>query len=262
MKEITAKFKSYDGLVLEGTYHSPSGSLRGSILLIHGITSNRDEWGFYSELANRLENIGIASFRIDYRCHGIDKTPFEQLSLAGIVNDINAAFQKMIELNGNIKILRYIMGCSFGGGLSAFWAKKNPQKVSKIFMCYPVINYEKDILKTAGEWEDSLKKYGYLEYVGGRKITRPLINELPYINGEEAVINPPCKVVIIHGGIDSDVPVSLSKEYCAKSSNCELFVISGADHGFAVPGDLDLENPKSWENIEKAYEIILKQMQG
>lgn len=262
MKETTVKFESYDGLVLEGTYRSPSDSLKGSILLVHGITSNRDEWGFYSKLANRLENIGIASFRIDYRCHGIDKTPFEQLSLGGIVNDINAAFIKMVELNGGRKIPRYIMGCSFGGGLSAFWAKNNPQKVSKIFLCYPVINYEKDIFKTAGEWEDSLNKHGYLEYIGDRNISRPLINEVLYINGEEAVMNPPCKVVIIHGEIDSDVPLSLSKEYCAKSSNCELFVINSADHGFAVPGDLDLEDSKSWENIEKAYEIILKQIQG
>jgi len=262
MKEIVAKFTSYDGLVLEGTYCSPSDSPRGSILLVHGITSNREEWGFFTKLAEILKKVGIASFRIDYRCHGVNKIPFEQLSLGGIVNDINAAFMKMVELNGNANIPRYIMGCSFGGGVSAFWAKHNHQKVKKIFLCYPVINYEEDILKTAGKWEVSLNRHGYLEYIGNRNITRPLINEVLYINGEEAVTNPPCKVVIIHGEIDSDVPISFSQEYCAKSSNCELFVINGADHGFAVPGDLDLEDPKSWENIEKVYEIIKKQIQG
>lgn len=261
MSEINVKFKSYDGLVLEGTYRKPSSSLKGSILLVHGITSNREEWGFFSKLAKILSDNGIASFRIDYRCHGIDKTPFEQLSLGGIVNDINAAFEKMVELNSNLKIPRYIMGCSFGGGLSAFWAKNNPQKVSKIFLCYPVINYEKDVLKTAGKWEDSLSKHGYLKYIGKRNITRPLINELPHINGEDAVTNPPCKVIIIHGELDSDVPLSLSKEYCSKSSNCELFVIDGAEHGFAVPGDFDLEDSLSWKNIEKAYDIILAHIQ-
>lgn len=64
--ETKINFKSYDGTKLVGIYRAPeSVSLKGIFLLIHGIPSEKDEWGFYKDMAIELELNGYASFRLD-----------------------------------------------------------------------------------------------------------------------------------------------------------------------------------------------------
>lgn len=260
MNEKLVHYESYDGLVLEGTYLSPPKGPDASILLVHGITADRDEWGFNSGLAKHLSNYGIASFRIDFRCHGVDKTPFRELSLLGIVSDIDAAFSKLNQLTKNRDIPRYILGCSFSGGLSAYWARAHSDQVTKIFLCYPVIDYEEDITKTAGDWRRALAETGHVDYVG-KEIGRPLLNEVPYVSSIEAVLNPACRIVIFHGDLDSDVPIELSKKYC-RSDSCRLFVVPGAEHGFTKPGDLDISDPESLRNFRLVFGEIVREITG
>ena len=68
-------FVSYDGTMLEGTMSVPDGRCEQLALLVHGITSSRDELGLFSGLAEHLNDKGVASFRFDYRCHGINTQP-------------------------------------------------------------------------------------------------------------------------------------------------------------------------------------------
>src|SRR5690242_21923875 len=90
--ETKHRFRSYDGTQLEGTLARPScPEGRPLALLVHGITSSRNEYGLFSGLAAHLLQKDILSFRFDYRCHGVNQQPMEALTLSGIVNDIEAA---------------------------------------------------------------------------------------------------------------------------------------------------------------------------
>ena len=84
-------FRSRDGVLLSGTLTRPA-SARGLVLLIHGVHGDREEHGFYGDISEELLKHGLASFRFDWRCHGVDAArPIQELSLAGILNDIDAA---------------------------------------------------------------------------------------------------------------------------------------------------------------------------
>ena len=259
MFDTTINFQSYDGLQLEGTLTAIEKP-KATILLVHGILSDRDELGFYSELASFLAERGIASLRFDYRSHGVDKTPITEMNLTGIVNDIEAAFSKLEALTPGVKSQnRYLMGTSFGGGVSAFWTKQNSHRIKRLFLSAPVISYADDVLKSAGNWIPQLRKEGTVNYAD-HPIGRPLISDMPYINGIEFLSEPLVPVLIFHGDNDDDVPITSSEQYCKPNGKCELFVIKGGGHGFGVPDDEDLTFPETKANHQKVYLEIHKRL--
>src|SRR5688500_2084446 len=123
MNEVKIKFKSYDGYKLEGTLLKANKE-KAALFFVHGITSSRDELGFHSDYARYLSGNGITTLRFDFRFHGgvnEGNTKLENLSLCGIVNDIDAAYITLKSNVGNNVKSFFIVGTSFGGGLSAFW---------------------------------------------------------------------------------------------------------------------------------------------
>ncbi|MFM1999177.1 MAG: hypothetical protein RL204_1124 [Bacteroidota bacterium] len=256
MLEKKVKFKSYDGYELDGTLIKASNE-KGALLFVHGITSSRDELGFHSDYANYLSENGITTMRFDYRFHGgkhDGNTKLENLSLCGIVNDIDAAFSELKNNVGNKIKSFFIVGTSFGGGLSAFWVDSNKKtEIKKVILNAPVLNYENDVLERNGlvangslsdKAQKQLKKKGFVNS-SDIHFGRGLINELKYVNGINALRNLGNKVVIFHGKDDEDVPLSSSKKY--KSTATQLEIIPKVGHGFGVEDDEDLDFPETKE---------------
>jgi uncharacterized protein len=263
MEEKIVKFKSYDGYELQGTLKK-ANKQKAALLFVHGITSSRDELGFHSGYARYLSDNGITTLRFDYRFHGINESKLQDLSLCGIVNDIDAAFNTLKSNVDGIKSF-FIVGTSFGGGLSAFWVDKNNKKeIKKVILNAPVINYENDVLerndlitnRTLSEKaQKQLKKKGYVNSSSIR-FGRGLINELKYVNGINAIQNLGSRVVIFHGDEDEDVPLSSTKKY--KTSSTGLEIIKGVGHGFGVENDEDLDFPETKEIHMEIYKKALK----
>lgn len=269
MKEKIINFKSYDGCELEGTLLKADKEI-GALLFVHGITSSRDELGFHSDYAKFLGENGITTLRFDYRFHGgknDGNTKLESLSLCGIVNDIDAAFAALQTNVASKTKSFFIVGTSFGGGLSAYWVDSNNKKeIKKVILNAPVINYENDVLERNGLVENGslsekaqkqLKKKGFVNS-SDIHFGRGLINELKYVNGINALQNLEDKVVIFHGNDDEDVPLTSSKKY--KSSATQLEVIPKVGHGFGVEDDEDLDFPETKvihrDIYKKALQII------
>jgi pimeloyl-ACP methyl ester carboxylesterase len=259
MAEKKVKFQSYDGYKLEGTLTS-SKDERAAVLFVHGITSSRDELGFHSDYATFLAGHGISSFRFDYRYHGIFEAPLSNLTLCGIVNDIDAAFLALKAHVGKGIRNFFLVGTSYGGGLSLFWADFNNEKeIGKIILNAPVINYEDDVLERNGLLVDGhlsekakkhLAKKGYVKS-SDIHYGRGLINELKYINGVRALQNLGDKVVIFHGDEDEDVPLESSRRY--KTPDTTLRVIKGVGHGFGIEIDEDLTHPETKRIHKQIY---------
>lgn len=264
MEEKIIKFKSYDGYELEGTLIKADKE-KAALLFVHGITSSRDELGFHSDYAKYLSDNGITTLRFDYRFHGVNEAKLENLSLCGIVNDIDAAFNTLKSNVDNETKSFFIVGTSFGGGLSAFWAdKNNKNEIKKVILNAPVINYENDVLERNGlvvegllseKAQKELKKKGFVNS-SDIHFGRGLINELKYVNGINAIQNLGNKVVIFHGDADEDVPLDSTKKYKANSTGLEI--INGVGHGFGVEDDEDLDFPETKEIHRGIYERALK----
>jgi pimeloyl-ACP methyl ester carboxylesterase len=258
--ESIIKFTTFDGLRLEGTLSVPSGKPIAAGLLVHGITSNREEWGLYSGMASSLAKFGVATFRFDFRCHGIDPTPMEQLSLGGILNDIDAAYSTLRKAVGSTH-KSFVFASSFGGGVSAIWAKQHSKEIDLCFLCAPVIDYVADIAKSAGDWKEMLRRDGAIDYAGNL-LGRPLANEAPHYGADIAFASPMVPILIFHGTEDSDVPISLSRRYASLSENCDLIEIEGAEHGLVNPENSDSSDPRTQANFQTVYQRVREVIVG
>lgn len=256
------KFRSYDGTALEGTFVQGNGRRDAVVLLVHGITSSRDELGLFSGFAAHLAQEGMPSFRFDYRCHGVNKQPMEFLTLSGIVNDIEAAAASALELSGATRV--HIVGMSFGGGLSAFWAATTKIPVASVAMWAPVIDYEEDIVGQHGLLAKSalkksaqrlLQEKGFLE-TGGIRYGSALLNELRYISGIDGVQRLKCESIMVHGDADTIVPFASSERFVKLNLRCQLVSIPGTDHGFGVGDDDDLSSPETKAKHQEVFRLV------
>lgn len=258
------KFISYDGYKLEGTLLRADNE-KAALLFVHGICSSRDELGFHSDYAEFLYENGISTLRFDYRFHGINETSLENLTLCGIINDIDSAFKALTDnVNSSTKSY-FLVGTSFGGGLAVFWADfLNVRVIKKIILNAPVINYENDVLerndflvegKLSEKGQKQLAKKGFVKS-SDIHFGRGLINELRYINGIKSLKNLGDKIVIFHGDNDEDVPLTSSQKY--KSEKTVLNIIKGVGHGFGVDDDENLDFPETKEIHKNIYKEALK----
>ena len=137
-------FRSRDGVLLSGTLTRPA-SARGLVLLIHGVHGDREEHGFYGDISEELLKHGLASFRFDWRCHGVDAArPIQELSLAGILNDIDAAARSATGEIGSP--VSGVVAASFSGGVAAEWCRGSGGQPTLILL-NPVLDYESEYLR-------------------------------------------------------------------------------------------------------------------
>ena len=260
--EINLTFRSFDGTVLAGTFASGRPASDTVAILVHGITSSRDELGLFSGLASYLATKGVPSFRFDYRCHGKSKRPMKTMTLAGIVNDIESAATLGLVQAQASRV--HVVGMSFGGGLAAFWAATTTLTVASVVMLAPVIDYEEDILgqhsavvdgKLTAEAMEQLSEQGCIE-MDGICYGSALLNELRFISGVEGLRRLQCDSLILHGDADSIVPYASSERFVALNDHCQLVNIAGTDHGFGVGDDEDLSSPETKKKHQEVFERI------
>jgi pimeloyl-ACP methyl ester carboxylesterase len=259
MKSKSVSFHSYDGTILHGTA-TEAGSGKGSawILLIHGITADRHEWGFYDRVVEALARQGISSLAFDFRCHGrSDALPTEQMTLTGIYQDITAAFELLRQKWDLRPHDLSIVARSFGGGIAVVWANSHREWVRHLFLCSPVLNYENDVRKTAGDWEKKIAKGHVVRYVPTLNIGAGLISELPIIDRQILLEGWGGKATIFHGTADTDVPFIESK---TRRADADLIALEGAEHNMGAPGDDDLEDPMTKRHHQTIINTILKRL--
>ena len=102
-------FRALDGLRLRGTLVLPADVFGSATVLVHGGGVTRDEGGFFTRLADGLAGAGLPSLRFDFRGHGESDGRQEDLTIAGVVNDIRAAVEHVQAETGRV-ILRLDRG--------------------------------------------------------------------------------------------------------------------------------------------------------
>jgi aminoglycoside phosphotransferase (APT) family kinase protein len=101
--------------------YGPWDGVRGpAAVLVHGGGVTREEGGFYTRLAATLADAGLPSLRFDFRAHGASEGRGEDLTIAAVTNDVCAAVMHARAMTGSGPV--DLIGASFGGGISAFFA--------------------------------------------------------------------------------------------------------------------------------------------
>lgn len=247
------EFTSLDGLLLRGTLVLSSEATGAPTVLVHGGGVTREEGGFFGRLALGLAEAGMPSLRFDFRAHGESAGRQEELTLCGIVNDIRAAVAHVRDVTDGGPV--NLIGTSFGGGISAFFAARYPEQLRRLVLFNPLLNYKKRLVDEKPYWSADrigeeagrdLAERGFLLHNPNFKLGRPLLNEVFYVQPHRALPEVVAPTLFVHGTGDTFVPIDSSREAIkTMRAGARLIEIEGAQHGFAVHDDPEYREPET-----------------
>lgn len=261
--------RTRDGLRLAGTLVQPDGDADRAIVFVHGGGVTRDEAGFFTRLANGLAASGVASLRFDLRGHGESQGRQEDLTLAGILADIEAVRGSLVSETGALRVS--LLGASFSGGICAYYAAEHPGTLDSLVLFNPLLNYKKRFIDDKPYWRDDqlddehahvLSDQGFLAHSPTFKLGRPLLNEIFYLRPHQALSRITTPTLFVHGTKDTFIPVESSRQASSQvAGETRLIELDGAQHGFAVHDDPTYADPQSqrWQAsvIESVAEWIM-----
>ncbi len=238
---------------IPGSFYN-AGDCNATLVLVHGISSSRHEWGFYDLVAlEALEN-RIAVLAIDSQAHGESRVPIEDLSMQGMVDEIVSAhswLQSQLPKAG----FSMIMGNSLGGGTALMAGYE--AGVDLVAMSCAVTSYVADIQRTipgiAPPIGDTIA-YSQLSLPGR------IYAEMVSFDDQLKRLNPEFLVQFFHGADDTDVPFDEAKNFADGLSNAKFTAFSGMDHTYTAPINAKQRDEKTVRCREIAAKRIVEEL--
>jgi len=222
-------FKNFRGLNLVGDLYIADSDT--TVIMSHGFTGDRHEWGKFDRVAESLNTAGYNVLTFDFS--GSGESDDDSLTVDKQVDDLKCAIG-FLKSKGLEKIA--LLGLSLGGLVSA---KVWDNGISAMVFYAPVTNEkpEYDIKRFTPEQRKELDEKGYIIYKRDKgirkeiKIDRQMIIERKTLNQKEVLSRIKIPVLIIHGDSDEAVPIEDSKigiKYLPEGSRLEI--IGGDNH--------------------------------
>ncbi len=243
--------KALDGHKVGFTRRKADNS-RGTVVMCHGIEMDRNEWkDFYSRVAEELADNGFSSIRFDFRGHGESEMDDLDLSVSGMVMDLEAVLEGIDEL--------HVLASSFGAIPAILCAEE--QDLESLTLLCPLIDTHRNYFEPSGdsfvdENLDELEQKGFITRPSGYRMSAHLLFELRSIRPEKVLKNIETPVLTVQATDDSAVPTKVSRDYGAPNNRSRYVEVKGADHGLVDPEDdgLGEKTEKNWKKFE--YEFL------
>ncbi len=242
------------GQQMVGMLHLPDGmQVVPAVALFHGFTGTKSEpHRIFVKLARKLNELGIAAVRFDFRGSGDSEGDFAEMTVSGEIADARRVLDYLEGLPGVDKSRLGVLGLSMGGAVAASVAGLD-KRVKSLALWAAVADFA--LFEQNAEAVALAQKQGYAD-VGG--------NVLNYTFYEDAQGQDPAALVgkytgpalVVHGDGDPTVPVGHADIYeRAIPGQKEKFIVPGADHTF---------NSREWETavIEKTAAWFAQTLQG
>jgi uncharacterized protein len=263
-------FGTFDGLTLRGTLVHPESDGHAAAVFVHGGGVTRDEGGFFTRIAEGLAAVGVSSLRFDLRGHGESDGRQEELTLASILNDIDAAIDHVSHAAGAERI--HLIAASFAGGIAAYFGVRHPESVRSLVLVNPLLNYRKRFVDDKPYWHDGridegagheLAERGFLFHNPNFKLGRPLLNEVFYLRPHEAISELTVPTFFVHGTSDTFIPVESTRAAVRRiKGDVKLLEVEGAQHGIAVFDDPQYLNPQTQTWQAEVVDAIAEWVRG
>lgn len=229
-------------------------STHGNVVLTHGIINDKDEDGNFVKLAKKLNQKGYNVLRFDFRGHGDSEGISENVTIAGELVDLETSIQKFDDLI-NARSRYIIVASSFGAVSSILYTAANSERIDKIVLWNPVLDFERTFLRAETPWGktffnqkgyEELKKKGFItvpetEFRFGKR----LIEEFKEIKPYQLLRKFELPVLTIHGTEDTAVPYSVSKQHGTPNKHSK-FISHKCDHSFVGIEDTVIDETVEW----------------
>ena len=244
VKQSKVEIKSIDNHIIPGVLHVSSDILsapqnKKSVLLIHGIFSDKNERGRFIRLSDLLAMNGYEALRIDYRGHGEHPVKDEKATISGMILDISSAL-KYLNDKRTIKIC--VVASSFGASVFLLYLQtRNIINIDRIVLLNPVVDYNATFFNSTLSWGRNLfnsnvmkelNETGFATLEDGYKMNPQSVIELsifkPYLSFRALEI----PTLVMHGDCDSKVPHDVSRDRSSLSTAVKFKTITGAEHAF------------------------------
>ncbi|MDH5420025.1 MAG: alpha/beta fold hydrolase [Candidatus Bathyarchaeota archaeon] len=210
MKEKNVRFGEYG---LAGVFHSPREEASTCVITCHGLYSSKDSEK-YVGVAHRFCREGLAVLRFDFRGCGESGGRFEETSLAGRMEDLEDALD-FVQEQGYETV--GVMGSSLGGTVAVLTTAKDKRVKALVTWATPC----------------RLDELFRVEVIRGLEKLRQDVSKYDVV---KAVKEAHCPVLIIHGSLDEQVPLSHAEvlyENANEPKNVQI--IEGANHRLTNP---------------------------
>lgn len=210
MKENFVRFGEYG---LAGVLHSPNEKASACVITCHGLYSSKDSEK-YVGIGRRFCGEGIAVLRFDFRGCGESGGLFEDTSLTGRIEDLESALD-FVEERGCESV--GVMGSSLGGTVSILTAAKDRRVKALVAWATPC--YLDELFRG--------------EVIEGFERLRQDVGKYDVVKAVKEVY---CPVLIVHGSLDEQVPLSHAKVlYENAKEPKDIQIIEGGDHRLTNP---------------------------
>ena len=222
------RFTNAEGLQLAGVLHpSPSDTV---LVMSHGFTGDKDEWGFFERVAKDVCEAGFGVFRFDFA--GCGQSTDYVLTLKQQSSDLSAAIAFVLQ-EGYTRVFLY--GHSLGGYVSLL----HHAQASGIIASAPVTTGVSDWSgKYSSEQLAQFHEQGFLVKTRDKGVRKKIVISEQILRERETVTQDflaeiSCPVLLIHGNKDESVLLADSLNAITYlSDDSDLRILSGADHDF------------------------------
>lgn len=248
-------YDTLDGIKLCALINKYKGEKpQGNIVMAHGLNNDKDEDESFVKLSRILNKRGYNTLRFDFRGHGDSEGDSENVTIAGELIDLKRSIQLFDDILG--KPSKYIIvASSFGASASILYISENEERIEKLILWNPVLDYGKTFLKAETPWGktffnpkgyEELRAKGYITIPQTEfRIGKKLIEEFKTIKSYQILSRFNIPVLTIHGTKDTAVPYHVSEKYGAPNER-SLFISHECDHTFIGIVDLVIAETVEW----------------
>jgi esterase/lipase len=231
MKEKLVIFKNKKGERLFGILTLPERKGKfPAVMMVHGFSKTKSERKFV-ELAQKLAENRIASLRFDFSGCGDSEGKFEEMSISKQVEELKAAYERLIKEKGINKNKIGIFAHSLGTVIASLFQQKY-QKAKCLVLAAPAFD-QKSLIK---KWytQDQIKEWKRKSYLDTPKFRIGLGYLEEARDYTEILSEIKIPTLILHGKEDEDIPENLAQKAFSKigAEEKKLKIIKGVDHHF------------------------------
>ncbi len=218
---------------LSAVIHTPDGKNNFPlVILCHGLTGCKNEF-LQAQLAEDLEERGIASIRFDFNGHGKSDGRFQDMTVLNEIEDARRVYEYARDMRGVTSVS--LAGHSQGGLVASMLAGQlGARNIKALALMAPaaVIRDYAIAGEFLGSKCDPANPPEYVEIFGAFKLGRNYILTAQTLPIYETAAKYTGSAIVVHGTVDQLVPYGYGLRYHDIYRNSRIELMHGFDHGF------------------------------